>query len=187
MVRDPAGARRGRAEHQSQLPLVSIPASRFRTMGALVSVGRGRGSTGIRWTSSSVTPTRTASRVLQSRGSIVGFARLGYESGRPPPGSLLVTPPSPPNQHACVILNGEVYCWGKSERGASEAACPMRSCSADVCTTRNPRVCPADCGRRQDNLRASSPTAPSPVQVQNERGQLGIGSNWAVHPTRLLP
>lgn len=55
--------------------------------------------------------------------SVSRIAVSGPTEATPPPGSF----PGdifPPNQHACAIAGGEVYCWGKSQQGGLAIGLP---------------------------------------------------------------
>ncbi len=71
----------------------------------------------------SLTPTPLASAV-HGLGSVSSFAVSGLTPGRAGPDALPFDPPPPPNQHVCAISGGDVYCWGKSERGALGSGLP---------------------------------------------------------------
>ena len=72
---------------------------------------------------SSVTPTPLPSAVERLT-NVTSFAVSGTTPGAIPPGAPPWAPPPPPNQHACAVMNGDVYCWGKSERGALGSGLP---------------------------------------------------------------
>lgn len=94
------------------------------TDGALLTWGAVAGPAGVlAGRVSSVTPTPLPSSV-QRLTNVTSFAVSGTTPGAIPPDALPWEPPPPPNQHACAVMNGDAYCWGKSERGALGSGLP---------------------------------------------------------------
>ncbi len=143
--------------------------------GAVLSWGAVAGLPGVlsgRVTSISPNPVPGA---VHDLASVTGFAVSGQMPGLPPvngvPGEL-----GPPNQHACAISGGDVYCWGKSERGAlgsglPDAVVPLPTIARLGTTAYAQQIAAGGettCVRLTDGNVACT--------GENERGQLGTGA-----------
>ena len=92
--------------------------------GGLLSWGAVAGSTGIlSGRVSSITPNASPAAV-HGLGPVTSFAVSGQTPGVLPPPNGFPGDPGIPNQHACAVTDGDVYCWGKSERGALGSGLP---------------------------------------------------------------
>lgn len=92
--------------------------------GALFSWGAVAGPLGVlSGRVSSVSPSPTPGQV-NGLASVTSFAVSGHTPGSLPAPGGLPGDPGPPSQHACAVSGGDVYCWGKSERGALGSGLP---------------------------------------------------------------
>lgn len=78
---------------------------------------------------SSISPDITPRRIAELSGVKSLSVSLHFQPERPfPPGGIpMPQPPLPPRAHACAIVAGAVYCWGRSDSGALGTGLPDRA------------------------------------------------------------
>lgn len=124
---------------------------------------------------SSVTPSPVAAAV-ENLGSVSSLSVSGTTPGRPPPGSLPGSPPPPPNQHACAVVQGDVYCWGKSERGGMGSGLPDAVLRLPTIARLTSRAYAQQIAAGGENTCARMTDGTVTCTGENEQGQLGRGS-----------
>jgi alpha-tubulin suppressor-like RCC1 family protein len=123
---------------------------------------------------SSVTPTPLASPV-QGITNVSSFAVSGLTDGIRPPDALPWSPPPAPNQHACAVVNGDVYCWGKTERGALGSGLPDSVLPLPTFARLGTRAYAQQIAAGGENTCVRLTDGTVTCTGENERGQLGTG------------
>jgi len=144
--------------------------------GTLFTWGAVAGPTGIlSGRVSSVTPSPIPSSV-ERLASVSTFAVSGPTPGRIPPDALPWMPPPPPNQHACAVANGDVYCWGKSERGALGTGLPDSLVALPTLARLGTRAYAQQVAVGGETTCARLTDGTVACTGENVRGQLGTGA-----------
>ncbi|MBX3209635.1 MAG: hypothetical protein KF764_31670 [Labilithrix sp.] len=144
--------------------------------GALLTWGAVAGTTGVlAGRVSSVTPTPVPSSVERLE-KITSFAVSGTTPGRLPPDALPWMPPPPPNQHACAVMNGDAFCWGKSERGALGSGLPDSVVPLPTLARLGTRAYAQQIAAGGETTCVRLTDGNVACTGENERGQLGKGA-----------